>query len=67
MSKDKVKNQWNDRMKCAEAARYLGVSPRTLRDLTKEGTIPYYRISSRCHLYDIQDLDQFLEDRRIAV
>ena len=55
------------RMKCGEAAEYLGISPRYIRNLSAEGIIPYYRISSRCHIYDKADLDQFLTECRVSL
>ncbi len=57
-SKNKVQPR---ALKAGEAAKYLGISRRHLTDLANEGQIPYARVSARCHLYKIEDLERFLD------
>ncbi len=47
-----------------EAARYLGISKWTLRDLVFRGDLPCVRIKRRM-LLDRQDLDRYLERAKI--
>jgi excisionase family DNA binding protein len=45
-----------------EAAECLGVSPRTLWELTKpRGPIPFKRIGKRSIRYSVRDLESYLE------
>ena len=46
-----------------EAARALGISPRTLWEHTKRGTIPHVRLGRRI-LYPTQELREWLGGRR---
>jgi excisionase family DNA binding protein len=46
------------------AARYLGVSKWTLRDLLFRGDIPYVKIGRRL-LIDVQDLDAYITQSKI--
>ena len=46
-----------------EAARLLGISPRTLWQLRKDGEIPAVRIN-RCVRYDLTDLTRFIEKNK---
>jgi len=50
----------------AEAARYLGLRPATLRNMRHRGTIEiaYYKIGGRV-MYDRRDLDKYLEQQRV--
>jgi len=50
-----------------EAADYLGVMPNTLNKWACIGhpSIPYYRIGGKA-VYDVRDLDAFLECNRIG-
>ena len=43
-----------------EAARIVGVSPRTMFGLAASGKIPYFKIGSR-KLYDVADLQTFVD------
>lgn len=52
-------------LKPKAAAQYLGISTRTLHDLAADGRIPFHKVSARLHLFDIKDLDAFLEKCRI--
>lgn len=54
------------RMKAKAASQYLGIGTRFLHDLSKQGRIPYYKISNRCLVYDVADLDAFMADCRIG-
>lgn len=53
-------------LKAKAASSYLGISVRTLHDLTATGRIPFHRVSSRLHLFDISDLENFLKSCRIG-
>lgn len=53
-------------LKAGNAAEYLGISRRYLHDLTHQGRIPYHKIGTRCHCYDIADLDAFLASCKIG-
>lgn len=54
------------RLKIGRAADYLGVSRRHLHDLAKQGSLPYYRISERCVVFDRSELDSFLAARKVG-
>ncbi|HOK32540.1 MAG TPA: helix-turn-helix domain-containing protein [Limnochordia bacterium] len=45
-----------------EAARYLGLSPITMRRLAKRGELPHVRVG-KALLFRVVDLDAFLEAR----
>jgi len=49
-----------------EAARYLGVSPWSVRNLQRLRTLPYLRQGRRV-LFDIQDLEQYIENNKTEV
>ena len=50
------------------AAKYLGVSPSTFRDYVKDGYIkPFFHYNSSRKMYDIQDLDKFIEMEKEGV
>lgn len=53
-------------LKAGKSAEYLGISRRFLHSLSKEGRIPYSRISPRTLVYDVADLDAFLESCKIG-
>ena len=46
-----------------EAAKYLGISSRTLRERSKDGLIPVVKIGKRCPRYSLRALDQFIESQ----
>ena len=50
----------------AEAARYLGVSPRQLRRWRDSRLIPHSRLSPRVVVYRRGDLEEFVATRAIA-
>lgn len=41
-----------------EAARYLGVSPRTISDWQAQRRIPHIKVGRRCVLFRVVDLDK---------
>ena len=46
-----------------DSARYLGVSPWTLREMIWRNDLPHVKIGRRQYL-DIRDLDQFIEQSK---
>ena len=62
-----IKNQIKPRaLKAGKAAEYIGISRRYLHDLTQQGRISYHKIGARCFVYDIAELDSFLESCKIG-
>ncbi len=57
----------NDRMKADEAAKFLGITPRTLAvwRSSKRYKIPYVKVGSLVH-YRRSDLVAFLESRLVG-
>ena len=53
-------------LKAGNAAQYVGCSRRALHDLSKQGRIPFSKVSSRLILYDIADLDAFLDSCKVG-
>ena len=49
-----------------EAAPYIGVSLRELKRLRQARRIPFYRVSHRTVVYEIADLDAFLNRCRVG-
>ncbi len=49
-----------------EAARYLGVSPWSVRNLQRMRTLPFVRQGRRV-LFDIQDLERYIENNKTEV
>lgn len=52
--------------KAGIASEYTGISRRYLTQLSQEGKIPYSKIGTRTYLYDIADLDAFIEARKVG-
>ena len=50
----------------AGAARYCGVSLRTIGEFQRRRVLPYMRVSRRCVLFKREDLDKALERFRVA-
>ena len=50
-------------VKKAEAAKALGVSPRTLDNWVARRVIPYVAVSPRMHLFDLEAVKAALRDR----
>ena len=48
-----------------EAARHLGFSKSTISLMTSRGDLPHYRVG-RAVRYTVEDLDNFMESRRVA-
>ena len=48
-------------MKAGPMAEYLSISRRHLHDLTARGRIPYVRLSQKCLLYKISDIEALME------
>ncbi|MCF8131344.1 MAG: helix-turn-helix domain-containing protein [Deltaproteobacteria bacterium] len=53
-------------LKAGKAAEYVGISRRYLHDLTQQGRIPVHKIGPRCYVYDLTDLDSFLDACKIG-
>jgi excisionase family DNA binding protein len=57
----------DDLLSPREAARLLGVQPRTLRAWRRDGReIPFVRLSCRCIRYRRRDVERFIDARRIG-
>ena len=53
-----------DKAGIKESARFLGVSPHTLRAWTRERRIPFFRCGRRI-VFALSDLQRFLSDNRV--
>jgi len=53
-------------LRIGEAASYLGVSGRFIHQMKADGDLPYHRIG-RSVVFSKEDLDNFMENRRIDV
>lgn len=53
-------------LKAGAASQYCGFSRRYLHDLTKQGRLPFHKVGPRCLVYDIADLDRFLDSCKIG-
>lgn len=53
-------------LKAGKAAQYIGISVRGLSDLADAGQIPRIKAGTRTYLYDISDLDIFLDSHKIG-
>ena len=42
------------------AAKYCGVSPRTISDWQRRRVIPYFKVAPKCVLFKCSDLDKAL-------
>lgn len=54
-------------LRCAEAARYLGVGPRRIRQMILAGTLPVIqmgRADNSPFLLDRRDLDAFIDNSK---
>jgi excisionase family DNA binding protein len=49
------------RLNSKKAAEFLAVSPDLLKRLRQEGKIQYYKIGYRTYVYEIDDLEAYLE------
>ena len=48
-----------------EAARYLSVSTRTLREWTAKGVLSCHKLSHRCVLFSVKDLEKAMARYRV--
>jgi excisionase family DNA binding protein len=48
-----------------EAAKYLGISTRALRDLANRGILTHIRLNYRSWRFKTEDLEQYLQRRTI--
>ena len=53
-------------LKAGNAAAYMNISRRYLSEISQQGRIPYHKIGTRCLVYDIADLDRFLDECKIG-
>jgi len=53
------------RLDVKQAAAYIPMNPRTLKQYRAERRIPYYRIGHRSIVFDVRDLDAFIAKRRV--
>ena len=56
-------------LRCAQAARYLGVGTKRVRQLILRGELPYvqFKPGNSPFLIDLRDLDRFIEARKSSV
>ena len=47
-----------------EAAEYLGISPKTLWEWTERGVVPRVEIPGTKSKYDLNDLDNLIQDNK---
>lgn len=50
-----------------EAAEYIGIPVTTLYALVSQGRIPHYRYGPRFVLFDLDELDEWMRERRVRV
>ena len=53
------------RLDAQQAAAYIPMNPRTLKEYRQQRRIPYYRIGHRSVVFDVRDLDAFIAKRRV--
>ena len=53
------------RLDARQAAKYIPMNPRTLKEYRQQRRIPYYRIGHRTIVFDVRDLDAFIAKRRV--
>ena len=54
-------------MRCTDAARYLGVGPKRIRQLILDGTLPAIQMKRGGNsplLIDVRDLDRFIDQQK---
>ena len=56
---------WPGYLRRNAAAKHLNVSIRTLGELQRRRCIPFFRVTKRCILFKISDLDCALERYRV--
>lgn len=50
----------------AEAARFLGISPRCLRDWMRKGVLPFYKPARKVCMFSATELEQAMQKYRVA-
>ncbi|WP_136083416.1 helix-turn-helix transcriptional regulator [Pontiella desulfatans] len=53
-------------LKTASLAKMLNVSPRFVRQLVADGRLPYIRIGARSILFDLDQVQNWIDDHRIG-
>jgi excisionase family DNA binding protein len=53
-------------LKTPKASLYTGLSGRTLLDYAHQGKIPYIRAGTKLFLFDVADLDRFMDERKVG-
>ena len=53
------------RMTVPDAAAYIPMNRRTLKEYWQQRRIPYYKIGHRTVIFDVRDLDAFIAKRRV--
>lgn len=54
-------------LRAKESAAYLGISPDTLRTLVWKGELPVVRYNEHApFLFDVEDLDRFIERHKVT-
>ena len=48
-----------------ETAKLLGVTESTLKGMIRRGAIPYIKLSPRVLRFDPEELEEYLEQRRV--
>ena len=51
-------------LKTADAAKYLGITEYILLRYAKQGKVQYSRPGGKQLLFDVNDLDKFMQDHR---
>jgi excisionase family DNA binding protein len=54
-------------MRPSQAAKYLGVHPRTVRLWQQKRLIPFAKIGARVALFKVSDLEAFVDNNRAEV
>ena len=52
-------------MTVPDAAAYIPMNRRTLKEYWQQRRIPYYKIGHRTVIFDVRDLDAFIAKRRV--
>jgi len=53
------------KLRTKEAAAFLSVKPNTLNHWVSARKIPHYKVSGRCVLFDMKDLEVFLASKKV--
>ena len=48
-----------------ETAKLLGITESTLKGMIRRGAIPYIKLSPRVLRFDPEELDEYLDQRRV--